>query len=235
MNLNELISKNPKLFRNDYIRYFKQGTYLLHQGDDMDCIYFVLKGAGIVNQVNEEGEERVVHHFRQGDCAGKGVFFNRDGCSPSWWEAVSIIAKTDCKVYQIPLNDCHTYANHHVDIYKYLIQTISDELFRSKEDQLLLRENKTAGILCTFLQEHIEEVDGALVVDKWFSYADLTQILGIHSVTSSRIIKKLLEEGILSKGKKCFYIHDLSKLTSYATGQLNLQYYQEKKEKVSHH
>ena len=223
MMLEDLIAQNPALFKKEYNHFYRRGSYLLHQGEPLQSLFFILKGSGIVGCVDEDGGERVLHYFHRGDCAGKAALYRERGNSPIF-EGASIVAMTDCLCYKVPLEECVNYAQQHAGVFRYLMEVLVREVGRLEENLMLMRENKTAAVLCRFFQDNAYDQKGVLALDRWFNYEELSRILGIHSVTISRMVRRLMEEGVVAREPHRFLILQPAALESYAAGKQPLHY-----------
>ena len=223
MLLEELIARNPDLFKKECRHFYRRGSCLLHQGEPLASLFFILKGAGIVGCVDEDGGERVLHYFHRGDCAGKAALYRERGDSPIF-EGASIVAKTDCLCYKVSLDACVDYAQNHADVFRYLMEVLGQEVGRLEENLMLLRENKSAAILCRFFEDNAYDQRGVLALDRWFNYEELSRILGIHSVTISRMVRCLMEEGVVAREPHRFLILRPDDLANYAAGRRHLHY-----------
>ncbi|MGI6227073.1 MAG: helix-turn-helix domain-containing protein, partial [Peptococcales bacterium] len=63
-----------------------------------------------------------------------------------------------------------------------------------------------------------------LLIKKAYSNTRISQFLGIHKVTVSKILKVLKEEGIIEKGKEGIIILDERQLASYAKSEKIMDY-----------
>ncbi|MDA3731892.1 Crp/Fnr family transcriptional regulator [Niameybacter massiliensis] len=177
-------------------------------------VYCLLEGVCALTSISRNGDEKIYQYFKAGDLLGFSPIY-----SPAYkddtFSAFSIIAKSDCILYEIPYTQFTYFINTHPHFYPWLV-----EITLQHYDGVLahfhhLEHGNNLSNLCKALLELACVKDGQLHLHKCFSYAELSKYIGVHVITTTRLMKRLKEEGIIFKRGHHTIIADKAKLLEY--------------------
>lgn len=199
---------------------YEKGDCIIHTGEGAEYIYYITEGTCKRIKYSDKGDEIIMTKYRQGDLLCVVMVYSG---LPS---ASEIVANEKVCGYRIPKHSFLDALDHDVAIAKHVIDQVLIEhmslmqKFRSKQ------ERRSAAFLCQFLlnQAH-EKEDGKRIVRKQYNNVEISRYLGIHAVTSARIISALKNEGVIKRTKEGLEITDKEKLTDFAKNKKILKYW----------
>ena len=204
---------------------FKRGDVLIHAGEQVEYIYYLLKGTVYREMLTEAGYESIL-----GIKAGDGVASSLVGILVLYRpkepgvSRYNFVASTNCVCYRIPKAVCMQYIRSHPDLMESLVRTAMEEynhlldLFQSK------REGGVAARLCAFLLEHSYDTEDGRFVAKKHSNVEISKFLSVHKVTIARIMRVLKEQGCVVRTSKGLLLQNITLLTEYAQQEKQLDY-----------
>lgn len=162
-------------------------------------VYLLEEGICALTSITKQGEENVYLYFRPYRIIG----FNQFVVSPEKLNAsspeFSVITKTTCSLYQIPYCTFQELISKSTEFNAFLLETLADNYNDALIHFHLMQEESVVVRLCHLLFEVSQIKDGARVVPRFFTYAEMSKYLGCHSVTVSRIMAKLKQKGYITK------------------------------------
>lgn len=201
--------------------HFKKGDYLIKQGDWVDYIYYVVEGICHGLAVTVNGLETI--YYTKGD---ESIINSLVGVLMPFVDQPSLtsfVAKTDCLCYRIPADVVMACLETRPDLLKELV-TLAMNSYYMVCGQLQIRQQRDAvSALTRFLLDKAQEKEN-LVVPSHYSNTDIGRFLGIHPVTTAKILKKLKEEKLIMRAKEGIVILNAQLLGEYATGEKKLSY-----------
>lgn len=202
---------------------FSEDEHLLRQGDEIKYVYFLLEGLCCQYIIRESGEEHVLMIQGGDDTVWSllgAIYCFSDGISGMNFEA-----RTECICYQIPKDVIVKYLKAHNELLIELLKQ-SMELYSNLYEYLNYKwQRNTVGQLCQFLLDKAEQKDDMLIIDKTYSNIRISQFLGIHNITASRILKSLKDNGSIKRSARGIIIVKPEDLKNYITGEKKLNYY----------
>lgn len=208
---------------NVVYREFEKGDYIIQQGEKIDFLYYLEEGSCYRTTTTEKGNE-IIYGIKESldsfvhSLLGVLILYG-DGVSP-----YHFIAKTKCSCYKIPKETFFEYVKDRPDILTQLIHMAIWEIMQVTDFFQTRQEGKTANRLCKLLLENAQNKNGMLIVKKDYNNIKISQYLGVHEVTVSRILRALKNEGIIDKNKDGIQILDEEKLAAYADSEEDIKY-----------
>ena len=203
--------------------HYKKGEVLLASGERLTHLFYLIEG--VVNReiITENGNETIVTikttETPVDALVGLILLYRDSNLSNS-----TFVAKTDCTCYQIPRESYVEVANKSPELLLATIRLMTRETKRLTELYNSKREGDAASRLCALLISQGQQRDGQYLVPVHWSNLEIAKYLGIHSVTVSRILKILKQNGCLYRSGKGLVISDLDKIAAYAEHQEHLNY-----------
>ena len=204
---------------------FKRGDVLIHAGEQVEYVYYLLKGTVQREMLTKAGYESIL-----GIKAGEGVVSSLVGILVFYRpkepgvSRYNFIASTNCVCYRIPKDVCMQYLRRRPDLLESLVYTAMEEynylmdLFQAK------REGGVAASLCAFLLEHSHDTEEGRIVAKKYSNVEISKFLSVHKVTVARVLRVLKEQGCVTRTPKGLLLQNVALLTEYAQQEKPLDY-----------
>lgn len=174
-------------------------------------VYFLEEGICALTSASLDGRERIYQYFLSEDLIGFTPAFNRHYPDDTFL-AFSIMAKSDCVLCRIPYSHFRSYVEEHPTLYRWLFEKAVNHYDSSLRHSYSLQEGDNFMSLCQALLELATPQDSQYVLQKEFSYGELANYLGIHTITVTRLMARLKGLGIVMKNGHQTVIPDLERL-----------------------
>lgn len=181
--------------------HIEKGTFLYQHTDD-PCekfIYLLEEGICALTSMTMDGEENIHLYFHPRRLVSFNQHFSSEKPYPASEVRFSIIAKTECTVYQLPLSTFFNMLRTDMDFNQFVMRTLADN-YHEVLLHLHWRVEKSAiSRLCYLLLEIVQSSRRQNLVPKFFTYAEMAKYLGVHQVTVSRIMTRIKKLGYVKK------------------------------------
>ena len=204
---------------------FKKGESLIHQGEEVNYIYYLISGKCYRMCTTDKGDE-VIYGVKESNdfvksLVGVLILYGKENRISS----SEFIARNKCCCYRIPQKTFFAYVENKPEILTQLLHIAMSEYQELYNSFQARQEGKVANRLCALLLKHAQLNGGRLLVNKTFSNnAEISRFLGIHKVTVAKILKALKEKGILDKDKDGIIIYDEKQMKVYAEAREVMEY-----------
>ena len=205
------------------LMHFQKGETLLASGEKLTHLYYLVEG--VVNReiATENGNETIVSIKTTESpidaLVGVILLYRDSDISNS-----TFVAKTDCTCYRIPKESYLEVANKSPELLLATIRMMTRETSRLTELYNSKREGDAASRLCALLLDQCQAHDGQIIVPAYWSNLEIAKYLGIHTVTVSRILKILKQDGCLKRSSQGLIITDQQQIAAYAEHHAQLNY-----------
>jgi CRP-like cAMP-binding protein len=209
---------------------FKKNDIIIRQGEKLDAVYYLISGVCYRRAVNKKGDE-IIYGIKESQpgtefspnfvqsVIGVLVLYSEDGISSS-----NFCASVKCCCYRIPKEVFFSYVQDKPDAITQIAKLAMKELRILAGSFQARQEGQVANQLCRLLLKHAKPgPDGVLTV-KNLSNLAIGQLLGIHKVTVSRILRALKLEEVIDKYRNCIVIRDGNRLKEYAWSEQHIDY-----------
>lgn len=174
-------------------------------------VYCLEEGLCALNSVSPNGKERIYQYFLPGDFIGFIPAFRRIYPDETFY-AFSITAKSDCSLYQIPYATFREFVEEHPEYYRLLFEITVSHYDNALKHCYTLQDGNNFISLCQALGELAMKENNRYVIHKDFSYTELANYLGIHTITVTRMIGRLKDMGVVAKEGHVTVILDINQL-----------------------
>lgn len=205
---------------------FYRGDYIIKQGELVEAIYYLETGRCYRGAQTEGGNE---------------VFFDFKMAFGSFYDAlVGVLAmfssdqKSECNfiateltcAYRIPVDIAMNYFSEDPVMLKQLLAISIDKQRQISWLFAARQEGRVPNQLCKLLyfNSYLAEDGRRRVHPDYSSFIRLSQKLGVHKVTISKMIRALREEGIIVTEGRRVYIVDADKMLAYIMNERQLSY-----------
>jgi CRP-like cAMP-binding protein len=128
----------------------------------------------------------------------------------------SIVAKTPVRAYAIHHEHFFEVIEDDPGLYKDLSISLTQNLSNVLEHSYWLASADASTRLCLMLANFMEEVEGVFAIPRCLTYQEMGNFLSIHSVTVAKIVKSLVNEGIVVRKGHTLLISDPERLRQIA-------------------
>ena len=193
---------------------FKKGEYIIHQNERIEYVYKIISGVCYRTDTSERGSE-IVYEIKSSASKGVESILGSLVVFSGGISTCNFVAHTKICCYKIPCDVFYNYVISNSELCVEMLQLALKNYQAVKERYRAKSYGNTFSQLCKLMLEHSGYQDDELVVAS-FNNKLLSQYLGIHQVTVSKMLKYLKADGVIEKGKKGLVILDAYKLNKYA-------------------
>lgn len=201
----------------------------LYKGEslDPDKVFFLEEGLCALTHLSDKGDESAFLYFQPGVMLGflrtlilgmpSTVVAKRRG---ERLEHV-IIARRTSKVYYMGGDKFLLLLQEEPLIGQLVLQSCMENLVNTLALSTSLSSKSAIVRICQTIIDFKEEEGERLRLPSFFTYAELSQYLSLHTITITKIFKHLIAEGVLYKEGRKVFIGDIGALYAIASGAVN--------------
>ena len=207
---------------NTKLCHFKKGEYLLRQGDMVEYVYYLVEGTCEGVAVTKSGLE-TVYYYKGDDTIVNSLvgvlmlFIDKPNIT-------DFVALEDCSCYKIPKKVLLDYLATRPDVLQELVSLAMYSYYEVCEKLQMKQQRNAVSAVTKFFLVKSEQIGKTRILSKHYTENIISKLLGIHPITTAKIIKKLKEEDIIYRTSSGWMINDEARLEVYATGEESLQY-----------
>lgn len=192
-------------------KQIEKGAVLFHRGDSAANFFYLDAGLIELNLIAASGEKKVLEVVSPGRTFAEAVAFMREQKYPVTAEAL-----TESALCQIPINAYIDLVYTNPDACMRLLSDVCRHLHaRVREIENLTVQNARSR-LASYLLEHIVETDDdEATVRLELPRHVIASRLSIQPETLSRLLRNLVDEGILTIEDRVIFVHSLARLRPY--------------------
>jgi len=189
----------------------EKGEVLFHRGDAANYFYFVDTGQLELSMIAATGQKKVLEVVGPDRTFAEAVAFMREHKYPVTCEAL-----TDSVLCQIPNPEYIQLVSSNPDACMRLLSDISRHLHaRVREIERLTVQNAQSRLVSYLLDHVIESTDDEATIRLDLPRHVIASRLSITPETLSRLLRNLVDEGILTIEDRVIFVHSLSRLRPY--------------------
>lgn len=203
--LKELVRRFQKIEGVENYTY-KKGEKIVFSDEEMEKIYLVIEGEVDINYVAKNGN--VMHLL----IAKKGDFLGSVDLPVGNW-VVNMMAKTAVKLLGLPKETLSTLEENDF-LWKYMYLDVSKK-FREFGERIFTKSTAVSyeNYFLLYLKENGYQIE-------FNSLADLAYCLNLEYRNFFRVVKKLVENGIIIKEKNRIYVSLVDEFNNYLKDRL---------------
>ena len=200
-----------KIVANMSPKSIEKGEVLFHRGDSAASFYFLDTGLIELNLIAATGEKKVLEVVGPGRTFAEAVAFMRERKYPVTAEAIG-----DSELCQIPTNVYVDLIYGNPDACMRLLSDVCRHLHaRVREIENLAVQNARSR-LASYLLDHIVETDDdEATVRLELPRHVIASRLSIKPETLSRLLRNMVDEGMLTIEDRVIFVHSLARLRPY--------------------
>jgi len=200
-----------KIVANMSPKSIEKGEVLFHRGDPASNFYFLDTGLIELNLIAATGEKKVLEVVGPGRTFAEAVAFMRERKYPVTAEAIG-----DSDLCQIPTNVYVDVIYGNPDACMRLLSDVCRHLHaRVREIENLTVQNARSR-LASYLLDHIVETnEDEATVRLELPRHVIASRLSIKPETLSRLLRNMVDEGVLTIEDRVIFVHSLARLRPY--------------------
>lgn len=214
-------------FKGAVMQHYEKGKVLIHQGDPVTHLYYLVKGTVFREVVTPDGYESVPTvktAASKGMASLVGVLAlftgNENLCSNS-----SFITNSPCTCYKIPKESVMEYLLANPNELVCVVELAMRDHANLFQLLVMRNEGQVANRLCKLLMEQSTYEDGRCLITGKNTNVDLAKFLCVHKVTVARILRQLKEEGVIARQGSRICIFKPETMQEYADCTRQLKYF----------
>lgn len=192
-------------------KQLENGEVLFHRGDPAGCFYFVDTGLIELNLVSATGEKKVLEVVGSGRTFAEAVTFMQEQRYPVTAEALA-----DCNLCQIPNKAYIELIYGNSDACMRLLSDVCRHLHsRVREIENLTVQNARSRLASYLLDHVVESNEDEATVRLELPRHVIASRLSIKPETLSRLLRTMVDQGVLTIEDRVIFVHSLSRLRPY--------------------
>lgn len=192
-------------------KQLEKAEVLFHRGDPAGCFYFVDTGLIELNLVSATGEKKVLEVVGPGRTFAEAVTFMQERRYPVTAEALA-----DSSLCQIPNKAYIDLIYSNPDACMRLLSDVCRHLHsRVREIENLTVQNARSRLASYLLDHVIETNDDEATVRLELPRHVIASRLSIKPETLSRLLRNMVDEGVLTIEDRVIFVRSLARLRPY--------------------
>lgn len=189
----------------------KKGVVLVNIGDVVNDFYYLHKGEVKLTAMTKNGLEKTIWYISSPGVFGETPFFHNQ---PSKF---IISVSKDCEYYSFKKEFLMAELEHHPEIMKFILQLLAQKVrvLSAQVEELAFKEPlvRIANLIYLIVCQSGQKIDeNKYVVEIRLTHQEIANITGLHRVTASNALKKLCDEGLISKNRSKITIKNIKLL-----------------------
>lgn len=188
-----------------------KGEVLFHRGDEADSFYFLDVGLIELNLISATGEKKVLEVVSPGRTFAEAIAFMKEQKYPVTAEALA-----DSMLCQIPIRGYIDLVYANPDACMRLLSDVCRHLHaRVREIENLTVQNARSRLTSYLLDHIVETNDDEATVRLELPRHVIASRLSIQPETLSRLLRGMVDEGVLTIEDRVIFVHSLARLRPY--------------------
>ena len=178
---------------------------IIHEGDEPQSLYYIIKGSVSVLTENDEGAEIILAYLNSGDFFGEAGLFKED-----LDRSAMVVARAPSEIAEISYVQFRKLVQEDPEILFLLSGQIFDRLIKTSQKVRDLIFLDVSGRIARTLLELSEQPDAMTHPDGMqikITRQDIAKIVGCSREMAGRVLKELEEDGLISAHGKTIVVH----------------------------
>lgn len=188
-----------------HIHKYPAKSTIIHQGENAEILYYILKGSVSVLIKDDEGKEMILSYLNQGDFFGEIGLFEEESTRSAW-----VKAKSNCEIAEISYKKFKQLIQINPDILMRLSSQMANRLQKTSQKVSNLAFLDVTGRIAQTLLNLAKQPDAMTHPDGMqikITRQEIGQIVGCSRETVGRILKMLEEQKLISASGKTIVVH----------------------------
>ncbi|MGL4361843.1 MAG: Crp/Fnr family transcriptional regulator [Cellulosilyticaceae bacterium] len=208
---------------NGTSKIIQKGTFLFDFNNPKQSVYCVEEGLCALVSFTQSGEEKIYLYFT----AGSIINFTPAYLSlphDSNTTGFLICTKTTCRVTEVSYPTFYNLIDNDANLNRFIMSCFANHLTSVLYHFHFMLESTVTCRLCKTLIDLSYISGNKRMLHKHFNYVELGKYLGVHTITVSRIMSALKQQGIIEKSGHTIILKDINSLTQYVNNKKLLSY-----------
>ncbi|QMU62422.1 MAG: cyclic nucleotide-binding domain-containing protein [Gammaproteobacteria bacterium] len=192
-------SELESLASNAIVKIYKKNRVVLCEGEEADCVYFILEGKVRVYLENLDGKEVTINTIGSGESFGELSLF----CEADRTANVETI--NESKLLKIKKDDFEKFCFSNLKAARKIITLFASTVKKLTTDFENLALNDVTKRIALTLLEHAQSTDAGNVV-QGLTHNEIAHLVASSRETVSRIISSMKKEGLLETSDGKIYL-----------------------------
>ncbi len=206
LKLNYLFSGVSKkglnlIFKCAKERYFKSGEIIFNEGDEGDSLHIIVSGEVKVIKYGRDGKIKTLAILKEKDIFGEMSILTKEA------RTATIEAMEDTVTLSISRADFENLVYKEPSISLQIIKTLSERLAKADRDIKVLALGDAKSRIACVIMDFKDEVGKVK-----FTHQDIGDFAGLTRETTTRTLKQMVKEGLISVKNRKIVIKDEEKL-----------------------
>ena len=204
---------DPQWLADFEILEFPAGAKIISLDEPLIYNYYLQSGICARTNPTANGEDLIMQYLHAGDMIG--LFLQQFGKT-----AVSQFeARKSCRCIRIPYEAVQEKVRSDSALCYDLLQlTVWDLDFWAVSYLTKTLGGGISILSLALLDQARKQSDGSWLIDPMFTNVELSAYCGLHTVSISRLMRQLTQEGILERTREGILLYNPEKLADYAKG-----------------
>lgn len=192
-------------------RQFDKGEVLFHRGDEAFSFYFIESGYIELSLLSPTGEKKILEVVGPGRTFAEAVAFMRGHKYPVTAETLE-----PCTVCEVRNREYVELLYSNPDACLRLLSDVSRHLHARVQEIERLTIQNARSRLVSYLLDHVTEAqDDEATIRLELPRHVIASRLSMKPETLSRLLRNLVEEGVLTIEDRVMFVHSLARLRPY--------------------
>lgn len=189
-------------------------------------VYYIESGVCSICGHSMEGQEQTLVYQMPGDIIGHIPYLMPNGAYSILYsyQRPTVVAKTSCIVYKIPVSAFLKRCETDVAFTNYLLKRLAFQYDMVISHLKQIQEEPSAVMLCRFLLRMAADTPNGPIVPKLFTHKEISGYFGIHDITVSRMIGSLKKLGYIDRVPDGILIVNKEALQDIVMNQATFKY-----------
>jgi CRP/FNR family cyclic AMP-dependent transcriptional regulator len=177
---------------------------IIHEGDEPQSLYYIIKGSVSVQTENDEGAEIILAYLNEGDFFGEAGLFKEDVD-----RSAMVVARAPCEIAEISYTQYRKLVNEDPEILFMLSGQIFERLIKTSQKVRDLIFLDVSGRIARTLLELSKQPDAMTHPEGMqikITRQDIAKIVGCSREMAGRVLKELEEDGLITAHGKTIVV-----------------------------
>ncbi|HEY9050107.1 MAG TPA: cAMP-activated global transcriptional regulator CRP [Gammaproteobacteria bacterium] len=206
--LPKIDTSNPlleRLLNHCHRKSYPPKKTIIHEGDNPQSLYYIIKGSVTVQTENDEGAEIILAYLNDGDFFGEAGLFKEN-----LERSAMVISRAPSEIAEISYEKFRKLVAEDPEILFMLSGQIFDRLIKTSQKVRDLIFLDVSGRIARTLLELSKQPDSMTHPDGMqikITRQDIAKIVGCSREMAGRVLKELEDEGLISAHGKTIVVH----------------------------
>lgn len=181
------------------IKNYSKNDIIKNEGEICDSIGIIISGNIYISNILNNYNEFIITKLKDNEMFGESLIFSKKNKYPG-----SVIASSSCKIAFLKKNKFLQLLSIDEDFKLYYLQFISNRFIEMQNRLKILSQPSISEMFLYYLKIELKKSDNNYVIVK--SISDVAEYLNVPRPSLSRTISQLIDEGLIKRINKKYYL-----------------------------